>query len=128
MPTIKYDDLGNPAMTQEEFDRLNTIEDDGNRSLVPGLVEQEEAPDYSTIKWAIEDPIVVRVVDRIAERSEEGMKKYGVSMERDDISIVGWIDHTIEELLDASVYLERLRVGMVKIEEEKRNPRWGHLV
>jgi len=128
MADIKYDDLGNPAMTQEEFDRLNTIEDDGNHSLVPGLVEQEEAPNYHTTEWTIEDPIVVRVVDRIAERSEAGMKKYGVSMERDDISIVGWIDHTIEELLDASVYLERLRVGMVKIEEEKRNPRWGHLV
>ena len=128
MPTIKYDDLGNPTMTQEEFDRLNTIEDNGNRSLVPGLVEQEEAPDYHATEWTIEDPIVIRVVDRIAERSEAGMKKYGVSMERDDISIVGWIDHTIEELLDASVYLERLRVGMVKIEEEKRNPRWGHLV
>ena len=91
MPNIKYDDLGNPAMVQH------------------------------ATEWAIEDPIVVRVVDRIAERSEEGMKKYGVSMERDDISIVGWIDHTIEELLDASVYLERLRVGMVKIEEAASN-------
>ena len=128
MPNIKYDDLGNPTMTQEEFDRLNTIEDDGNHSLVPGLVEQEEAPDYHATEWTIEDPIVVRVVDRIAERSEAGMKKYGVSMERDDISIVGWIDHTIEELLDASVYLERLRVGMVKIEREKRNRKWEHLI
>ena len=90
---------------------------DDDESLVPGLVEQEEAPDYD---WATpthrrkfnsitEDPIVNTVIDRMVYRSKEGMIKYGKTMERADIDTVGWIDHAIEELLDSAVYLERLR-------------------
>ena len=33
-------------------------------------------------------------------------------MMRDDLKAPEWIDHTIEELLDAAVYLERLKVDL----------------
>ena len=58
------------------------------------------------------DPIVATVMKRMSDRSEEGMKKYGCTMMRDDVTTVGWIDHAIEELLNAAVYLERLKLNL----------------
>jgi len=103
---------------------------DDDESLVSGLVEQEEAPDYD---WATptyrhkanpitEDPIVNTVIEKMTSRSKEGMVKYGCTMARTDISIVKWVDNTIEELLDAAVYLERMRVDVVKLIGLTANP------
>lgn len=50
-----------------------------------------------------------RVVDKIARRAEIGLKKYGVGMDRSDINLEGWLNHLQEELLDAAIYVERLR-------------------
>lgn len=54
------------------------------------------------------DPIVQSVVDRISRRSDAGMKKYGVTMLRDDVSTVQWLRHAQEEALDFAVYIERI--------------------
>ena len=48
------------------------------------------------------------VCDKIQQRAEVGKNKYGVTMERGDLSIVEWMIHLQEELMDAAVYLERL--------------------
>lgn len=58
------------------------------------------------------DPIVQIVIDRMRSRSAVGMEKYGVTMMRDDVSTVEWIDHAIEELLDGAIYLERLKLDI----------------
>ena len=49
-----------------------------------------------------------RVIDRINERAEIGKKKYGVTMERGDLSLSDWLKHLQEELMDATVYIEKL--------------------
>lgn len=49
-----------------------------------------------------------RVIDRIRERAMRGTLKYGVTMERKDLSRVDWLRHAQEEALDLAVYLERL--------------------
>lgn len=61
------------------------------------------------------DPIVATVIQRMTDRSVEGMEKYGCTMMRDDVTTVGWIDHAIEELLDAAVYLERLKLNLTSL-------------
>lgn len=38
-----------------------------------------------------------------------GYAKYGVTTERTDIDLRGWLQHLQEELLDAAVYVERLK-------------------
>lgn len=53
---------------------------------------------------AIED----EVARKILERAEFGLAKYGVTVERTDLSTLDWLVHTQEELMDAVVYLERL--------------------
>ena len=48
------------------------------------------------------------VIAKIISRAEIGKNKYGVTMERDDLELVEWMRHLQEELLDATIYLQRL--------------------
>ena len=48
------------------------------------------------------------VIERIRQRAEEGKAKYGVTMERTDLSTKEWLNHALEESLDLSVYLMKL--------------------
>lgn len=44
----------------------------------------------------------------IQTRSDFGAKKYGVTMERTDLSETQWLQHAYEEALDLAVYLKRI--------------------
>ena len=55
------------------------------------------------------DSIVEEVIDLFRIRSEEGRKKYGVTLDRDDLSDSEWIQHLQEELMDAILYLTKLK-------------------
>lgn len=48
------------------------------------------------------------VCDKIQERRKLGMAKYGVGMERDDLSVLQWLRHAQEECMDQALYLEKL--------------------
>ena len=61
-----------------------------------------------------------RVIAEITNRAERGLNKYGVSMERGDLSVAEWLQHAKEEALDLSIYLERLidtAQNIIKIQE-----------
>ena len=49
-----------------------------------------------------------RVIAKIRSRADVGKAKYGVTMERDDLDLLAWLQHLQEELMDAAVYVERL--------------------
>lgn len=55
------------------------------------------------------DKIVEQVRDKFTERSEVGVAKYGVTLERDDLSLVDWLNHLQEELMDATLYIQKLK-------------------
>ena len=55
------------------------------------------------------DTIVEEVIDLFRKRSEEGQKKYGTTLDRDDLSESEWIQHLQEELMDAILYLTKLK-------------------
>ena len=55
------------------------------------------------------DTIVKSVVDKYKERSEVGIKKYNKTMDRDDLSLLDWLTHLQEELMDATLYVEKLK-------------------
>ncbi len=60
------------------------------------------------------DSVVLSVVDKIKSRSNVGFKKYGTDMDRTDLSIEQWITHCQEELMDAMIYLEKIKKMMTK--------------
>jgi hypothetical protein len=47
------------------------------------------------------------VCKKIQNRAKVGKNKYGVTMERDDLSFSKWMIHLQEELMDAIVYIEK---------------------
>ena len=56
----------------------------------------------------IEDTIVKKVVEKYEERSAVGIKKYGTTLNRNDLELKEWIIHLQEELMDATLYLEKI--------------------
>ena len=56
----------------------------------------------------IEDTIVKKVVDKYEQRSAVGIKKYGTTLDRNDLELKEWILHLQEELMDATLYLEKI--------------------
>jgi hypothetical protein len=55
------------------------------------------------------DSIVTSIIAKFKTRSELGKKKYGVDMDRTDLSVLDWINHAQEEHMDAILYLEKLK-------------------
>ena len=56
----------------------------------------------------IEDTIVKKVVNKYQERSAVGIKKYGTTLDRNDLELKEWILHLQEELMDATLYIEKI--------------------
>jgi hypothetical protein len=57
----------------------------------------------------IKDPILLKVLAKYYERSERGIEKYGRTLDRDDLSFLDWLTHLQEELMDATLYIEKLK-------------------
>lgn len=55
------------------------------------------------------DPVVERVVNKFVDRSDIGFKKYKVTLQDDHSDIFAWINHLQEELMDATLYLQKLK-------------------
>jgi hypothetical protein len=56
-----------------------------------------------------QDPVVEAVLQRIHQRATKGMVDFGISMERDVRPVRTWIDEAQTELMDAILYLEKLK-------------------
>jgi hypothetical protein len=55
------------------------------------------------------DKNVANVITQLRSREDRGMGKYGVNTERTDLSTLEWLQHLQEELMDAAVYIEKLK-------------------
>jgi len=70
-----------------------------------------------------QDSIVNSVIAEFIERSNLGIKKYGKTLDRDDLTYTDWIKHMQEELMDAILYLQKIKEESQKKNEnhEKKN-------
>ena len=71
--------------------------------------EAKNAVEVRTLSFAERDSIVEAVVRKFQDRSAVGIKKYGVTLDRTDLGLADWIQHAQEELMDAILYLEKLK-------------------
>lgn len=60
----------------------------------------------------------MRVCADIAKRQQLGIKKYGVTVEKSNLSLRQWLQHSYEETLDNAVYLKRAMEEMDKFGED----------
>ena len=54
------------------------------------------------------DSIVDSVIDQFVSRARFGKEKYGTDLDRNDLSVLDWIEHAKQEHMDAILYLEKL--------------------
>ena len=55
------------------------------------------------------DSVVTNVVEKFRQRSEFGQRKYGTNLDRTDLSFLDWVNHMQEELMDAILYLQKMK-------------------
>ena len=69
-------------------------------------------------KQSAQDPIVESVIYDLRTRSDVGVKKYGVTLARDDLSLEQWVQHALEEAMDLALYLKRIKVELEKTKDD----------
>ncbi len=60
-------------------------------------------------KCKMKDTIVESVIEQFKQRSEAGINKYGVTLDREDLNVLEWLQHLQEELMDATLYVQKLK-------------------
>ena len=58
-------------------------------------------------KFKMKDKIVEQVITKFSNRSELGIKKYGITLEANNTD--DFLEHLQEELMDAILYIEKLK-------------------
>jgi len=54
--------------------------------------------------------VVNAVREKLRNRADVGLQKYGVSMMRTDLDLQAWMRLAQEEVMDMAVYLERIQI------------------
>jgi hypothetical protein len=62
-----------------------------------------------TISRETTDSVVFSIIKQFQQRSEVGIAKYGVNLDRTDLTMLQWIQHAQEEHMDAILYLEKIK-------------------
>ena len=68
----------------------------------------DDIENHTPFEKSTNDSIVNAIILKFIDRSEMGYKKYGVTLDRTDLSLKDWIRHAQEELMDGILYLEKI--------------------
>ena len=97
-------------------DTVKKYHTDKERRLYPGDILIHESPDGGkTVKSRPiktppkKDKYVQQVKKNFEQRSQLGISKYNTTLDRQDVDLLGWLTHLQEELMDATLYIERLK-------------------
>ena len=72
-------------------------------------VRHELVQEFEKIKESVpDDQITKTVISKLIARSQKGVRVYGQSCDRTDLSEAEWLQHLHEELMDATVYAQKL--------------------
>lgn len=97
----------NLGSTQLKYELQMRIEE------VKRMIDNGEAPPL-----LIRDRVVEAVRDDLLRRSQLGIKKYGATLERTDLTLKDWLQHAYEETLDQANYLKRAIISIEQHQQE----------
>ena len=86
-------DKENQLATSEDNNRMNIIGQNGNTGE----------------HYEINDSVVESVIKSYKNRCVLGKEKYGVTLDRNDLKLLEWMQHLQEELRDATLYIEKIK-------------------
>lgn len=84
------------------------------------IIWKEYSPSQFSMKEEYkdkQDSIVAEIRELLLQRSQTGIAKYGTTLDRKDLKPSEWCQHLLEELLDASGYVLRLKKDLEAIEQ-----------
>jgi len=55
----------------------------------------------------VTDSIVDSIIDKFIERATFGKQKYNTDLDRTDLSLEDWLEHSIQEKLDDILYMQK---------------------
>ena len=70
------------------------------------LIDAQEGIEKLISDTPSPDPVIEQLVAELRRRSEYGIKKYGVPLSREDLTLKDWLQHALEETLDKAGYLQ----------------------
>lgn len=57
----------------------------------------------------VTDSVVTSIINQFVYRAQMGKSKYGVDLDRTDLTLLEWIEHAKQEHMDAILYLEKIK-------------------
>ncbi len=122
----RWPDLNNEKIKQdieakiaETVEKLAWLEQEGYAPLSQD--EQQHHGQLHGDRAESESPrdrVVEAVRADLLRRSQLGIKKYGTTLERTDLSLKQWLQHAYEETLDQANYLKRAIIEIEQHEQE----------
>lgn len=90
-------------------------------ALLPGeMLNPEDFPEAKENIAMTEQKIIEKTVEAVRadllRRSEFGIQKYGVTLDRQDLKLQDWLQHAYEECLDQANYLKRAIIELDRSE------------
>ena len=120
MPTSQWYMFNHYLGYQKEG--YSDLSQDQKIAIIPQIIEpiqitieeMDEAIENTFNNSYCNDSIVNNVINAFIGRSNVGLQKYGTTLDRDDLSVLDWIQHAQEEHMDAILYLEKLKTDIKK--------------
>ena len=53
------------------------------------------------------DSIVDSIIDKFVDRATIGKQKYGTDLDRNDLELEEWLEHSIQEKMDDILYIQK---------------------
>jgi hypothetical protein len=63
------------------------------------------------------DSVVDSIIDKFIDRATAGKAKYGTDLDRNDLSLEDWLEHSIQEKMDDILYMQKT----LKVVREAKN-------
>jgi hypothetical protein len=63
------------------------------------------------------DSVVDSIIDKFIDRAIVGKAKYGIDLDRNDLSLEDWLEHSIQEKMDDILYMQKT----LKVVREAKN-------
>ena len=64
------------------------------------------------------DSIVDSIIDKFVDRATFGKQKYGTDLDRNDLSLEEWLEHSIQEKMDDILYIQK---ALIVLREAKNS-------
>ena len=95
-----------------------------SREIMNGIDGLTSLQGFHSRTIIFRDPVVERVVDKFVSRSDVGFAKYGVTLNDDKSNLFAWINHLQEELMDAVLYMQKLKESSTEEMQEALENFW----